>query len=135
MPQYAEKYLDLQRGQFKRIGVFGRWDKPYSTMTPQYEATVLDTFYSFYEKDSCTRDCARFIGACMTRRRWRKRKLNTRTKPVPQLGEVCIARQSRKDRSCAQGQKSFDHHLHTTRDHALPMAVAFHPAEEYVAVV
>jgi len=29
--KYAEKYLDLQRGQFKRIGVFGRWDKPYST--------------------------------------------------------------------------------------------------------
>src|SRR6266478_3837160 len=47
--KYAQKFLDLQRQQFKRIGVFGRWDKPYSTMTPQYEATVLDTFYSFYE--------------------------------------------------------------------------------------
>src|SRR5881398_2032584 len=36
---YALKYLDLQRQQFKRIGVFGRWDEPYSTMTPQYEST------------------------------------------------------------------------------------------------
>ena len=26
--KYAQKYLDLQREQFKRIGVFGRWDHP-----------------------------------------------------------------------------------------------------------
>ena len=26
--------------QFKRIGVFGRWDDPYSTMTPQYESVA-----------------------------------------------------------------------------------------------
>src|SRR5438309_10855248 len=30
--EYAQKYLDLQRQQFKRIGVFGQWEKPYSTM-------------------------------------------------------------------------------------------------------
>ena len=36
--------------QFKRIGVFGRWDNPYSTMTPEYEAIVLRTFYSFLEQ-------------------------------------------------------------------------------------
>src|ERR1700677_3116397 len=33
---YAQKYLDLQRSQFKRLGVFGRWNRPYSTMTPEY---------------------------------------------------------------------------------------------------
>ena len=49
--KYAQKFLDLQREQFKRIGVFGRWDDPYSTMTPQYESVVLDTFYDFLEKD------------------------------------------------------------------------------------
>jgi isoleucyl-tRNA synthetase len=48
--RYAEKYLDLQREQFKRIGVFGRWDDPYSTMSPQYESVVMETFYSFYEQ-------------------------------------------------------------------------------------
>ncbi len=26
--KYAQKFLDLQREQFKRIGVFGRWDRP-----------------------------------------------------------------------------------------------------------
>ena len=47
--KYAQKYLDLQRTQFKRIGVFGRFDRPYATMTPQYESVVLSTFFSFYE--------------------------------------------------------------------------------------
>ena len=47
--KYAQKYLDLQRAQFKRIGVFGRFERPYATMTPQYESVVLSTFFSFYE--------------------------------------------------------------------------------------
>ncbi len=48
--KYAQKYLDLQREQFKRIGVLGRFDKPYSTMTPEYESVVLATFYKFFEQ-------------------------------------------------------------------------------------
>src|SRR5437764_9044239 len=36
--KYAQLYLDLQRSQFKRLAVFGRWDRPYSTMEPQYES-------------------------------------------------------------------------------------------------
>src|SRR5207244_9135591 len=50
--KYAEKYLDLQRQQFKRIAVFGRWDEPYSTMTPQYESAVVAELYAFLEKET-----------------------------------------------------------------------------------
>src|SRR5438477_3506449 len=49
--EYASKYLDLQREQFKRIGVFGRWDDPYSTMSKQYESVIVRTFFDFLEKD------------------------------------------------------------------------------------
>jgi isoleucyl-tRNA synthetase len=48
--EYAAKYVDLQRSQFKRLGVFGRWDKPYQTMDFGYEAKILEAFYGFYEK-------------------------------------------------------------------------------------
>ncbi|MDE1155723.1 MAG: isoleucine--tRNA ligase [Acidobacteriaceae bacterium] len=48
--EYAEKFVDLQRSQFKRLGVFGRWDAPYKTMNFAYEAKILETFYGFYEK-------------------------------------------------------------------------------------
>ena len=48
--EYAQKYVDLQRSQFERIGVFGRWDKPYLTMSFPYEASIAETFYDFFEK-------------------------------------------------------------------------------------
>jgi isoleucyl-tRNA synthetase len=49
--EYAQKYVDLQRTQFERIGVFGRWDSPYLTMSNGYEASIVETFYDFFEKD------------------------------------------------------------------------------------
>jgi isoleucyl-tRNA synthetase len=47
---YAQKYVDLQRSQFERIGVFGRWSSPYLTMSFGYEASIVETFYDFFEK-------------------------------------------------------------------------------------
>jgi len=47
---YAQKYVDLQTAQFERIGVFGRWNKPYKTMSRDYEARTLEAFYGFLEK-------------------------------------------------------------------------------------
>lgn len=47
---YAAKYIDLQRLQFKRLGVFGRWARPYETMDFGYESKILETFYGFYER-------------------------------------------------------------------------------------
>ena len=48
--EYAQKYVDLQRSQFERIGVFGRWDSPYLTMSNGYESSIVETFYDFFEK-------------------------------------------------------------------------------------
>jgi isoleucyl-tRNA synthetase len=48
--EYAAKFVDLQRSQFKRLGILGRWDQPYATMDFPYEARILETFYAFYEK-------------------------------------------------------------------------------------
>jgi len=48
--EYAQKYVDLQRSQFERIGVFGRWGNPYLTMSLAYEASIVETIYDFFEK-------------------------------------------------------------------------------------
>src|SRR4030081_2033711 len=48
---FARKYVDLQREQFKRLGVFGDWDNPYLTMDPKYEAEILRAFAVFVEKN------------------------------------------------------------------------------------
>jgi isoleucyl-tRNA synthetase len=44
---YAEKYYRIQREEFKRLGVLGDWDRPYLTMHPAYEATILREFGKF----------------------------------------------------------------------------------------
>jgi isoleucyl-tRNA synthetase len=45
---YAEKFVGIQRGQFKRLGVFGEWDNPYLTMAYPYEATTVAEFGKLY---------------------------------------------------------------------------------------
>ncbi|MFZ5569216.1 MAG: isoleucine--tRNA ligase [Thermodesulfobacteriota bacterium] len=37
---YAEKFIDVQRSEFKRLGVMGEWENPYLTMTHRYEAII-----------------------------------------------------------------------------------------------
>ncbi len=47
---YARKYIDLQREQFKRLGVFGDWANPYLTLNKEYEADELRLFADIVEK-------------------------------------------------------------------------------------
>jgi isoleucyl-tRNA synthetase len=48
--EFARKYIDIQRRQFKRLGVLGDWENPYLTLAPAYEAEVLRAFAIFVEK-------------------------------------------------------------------------------------
>jgi isoleucyl-tRNA synthetase len=45
---YADRYVGIQREQFKRLGVFGEWDNPYLTMTYGYEATTVAELGKLY---------------------------------------------------------------------------------------
>src|ERR1051325_4981302 len=47
---FARKYVDIQREQFKRLGVLGDWEHPYLTLDPKYEAEILRAFAVFVEK-------------------------------------------------------------------------------------
>ena len=48
--EYADKYVDIQREEFKRLGVFGDWENPYLTMAHPYEARITREFGTFIEK-------------------------------------------------------------------------------------
>jgi len=48
--EYALKFVDLQREQFKRLGVRGDWDDPYITLMPKYEAVQLKAFGEMAKK-------------------------------------------------------------------------------------
>jgi len=48
--EYAEKYVDVQRIQFQRLGVIGQFEDPYLTMDPSYEAASLEVFARLVEQ-------------------------------------------------------------------------------------
>ena len=44
---FAAKWIDLQRTEFKRLGVLGRWEDPYLTMDFASEAKIVGEFHKF----------------------------------------------------------------------------------------
>ena len=54
--EFAARFIDIQREEFKRLGVFGEWKKPYITMSKDYEGTVIKAFRELMEKGHIHRD-------------------------------------------------------------------------------
>ena len=54
--EFAGRFVDIQREGFKRLGVMGAWDKPYITMSNDYEGTVIKAFRELKEKGHIHRD-------------------------------------------------------------------------------
>ncbi|MBS1787050.1 MAG: isoleucine--tRNA ligase [Acidobacteria bacterium] len=50
--KHAEKFIAIQREDFKRAGIFGEWDNPYQTMNFKYQADIVRCFSTFVEKGS-----------------------------------------------------------------------------------
>ena len=48
--EYAERFIGIQREEFKRLGVGGLWDRPYTTMSKDYETEIARAFGEFYGK-------------------------------------------------------------------------------------
>ncbi len=134
--KYAQKFLDLQRQQFKRIGVFGRFDKPYATMNPQYESTVLQTFFSFYENGFVYKGL-RAVYWCMhdeTALAEAEVEYENHTSSTVWVKYGLLDDPAKIDAALAG--KKVNTIIWTTTPWTLPasMAVAFHPDEEYVAL-
>ena len=134
--KYAQKFLDLQREQFKRIGVFGRFERPYATMTPQYESVVLSTFFSFYENGFVYKGL-RAVYWCMhdeTALAEAEVEYENHTSPTVWVKYGLLDDPTRIDAALAG--KKVSTIIWTTTPWTLPasMAVAFHPDEEYVAL-
>jgi isoleucyl-tRNA synthetase len=134
--KYAQKFLDLQRTQFKRIGVFGRFERPYATMDPQYESVVLSTFFSFYENGFVYKGL-RAVYWCMhdeTALAEAEVEYEDHTSPTVWVRYPLLDDPATIDAALAG--KKVSTIIWTTTPWTLPasMAVAFHPDEDYVAL-
>lgn len=48
---YALKYVDRQKEQFKRLGIWGEWDNPYLTLNKEYEVKQIEIFGEMAKRD------------------------------------------------------------------------------------
>ncbi len=62
--RYAERFIDIQRDEFKRLGVLGEWDNPYLTMTYDYEATIARELGRFFAQRKCDEEQEAHLLVC-----------------------------------------------------------------------
>jgi isoleucyl-tRNA synthetase len=134
--EYAQKYLDLQRTQFQRLGIFGRWGLPYSTMTPEYESKIIETFFQFLEKGFVYKGLKPVLWCMHDRTALAEAEVeyDMHTSPSVYVRYRLTSPPEAIDARLAGKQVSTI--IWTTTPWTLPasLAVAFHPDFEYVAL-
>ena len=53
--EYAQRYVEIQKQEFRRLGVLGEWDDAYLTLERGYEATIVRELLGFFERGSAYR--------------------------------------------------------------------------------
>jgi isoleucyl-tRNA synthetase len=133
--RYAEKFVDIQRKDFKRLGILGEWEEPYLTMNYEYEALTAELFLKFLEKGYvyrglkpvywCISDKTALAEAEVEYEEHRSRSIYVRYRVLTDPAKL----------DSALAGKNLWVIIWTTTPWTLPasMAVAFHPDFEYVA--
>jgi isoleucyl-tRNA synthetase len=133
--KYALKYVDIQRNQFKRLGVFGEWDKPYLTMTPEYEGNVIRYLAAFFASGNIYKGKrpVHWCPYCKTALAEAEIEYKDRKSPsiyvkFPMVSDLSQKYPVLKD-------KKVSVLIWTTTPWTLPanLAIAFHPDYEYAA--
>ena len=133
---YAQKYIDLQTSQFVRLGILGRWEQPYVTMSKEYEAKTLEIFYRFFERDFVYKGLRPVYWCIHDRTALADAEIEyeMHTSPSVYVKYALISDAAAIDTALAG--KSVSTIIWTTTPWTLPasLAVAFHPELEYVAL-
>ena len=133
---YAERFIEIQKEEFKRLGVMGEWDNPYLSMNHAYVATIVREFGKFARDGSLVKSKKPiyWCSTCKTALAEAEVEYQDETSPsiyvkfpfVSDLGDVSS---SLKGKKCSLI-------IWTTTPWTLPanLAVALHPDFEYTAV-
>jgi isoleucyl-tRNA synthetase len=133
---YAQKYVDLQTSQFIRLGVFGRWERPYSTMSKEYEAKTLEIFYRFFEQDFVYKGLKPVYWCIHDRTALADAEIEYEMHTSPSIYVKYSLTSDPAALDPALAGKSVATIIWTTTPWTLPasLAVAFHPDLDYVAI-
>lgn len=133
--KYALKFIDIQREEFIRLGVFGEWQKPYLTMNPEYEADVLKHLAAFFGSGNVYKGLrpVHWCPHCQTALAEAEIEYKDRVSPSVYVKFPLLSDLSAKYPALAG--KKISILIWTTTPWTLPanLAIAFHPGHEYVA--
>ena len=134
--KYALKFIDIQREEFVRLGVFGEWSAPYLTMNPVYEADVLRCLAAFFSSGNVYKGLrpVHWCPHCQTALAEAEIEYKNRSSPSIYVKFPLLSGLSAKFPVLAGKRVSIL--IWTTTPWTLPanLAIAFHPDYEYVAV-
>jgi len=134
--KYAQKFLDIQRQEFKRLGVFGDWEHPYVTMNYDYEATTMREFGRFVETGSVDKRLmsVRWCVSCETALAEAEVEYENHTSPSVYVRFPLVS--DPKHIALELEGKHVYVIIWTTTPWTLPanLGIAFHPELPYIAV-
>jgi len=133
---YAEKFINIQREEFKRLGVLGEWENPYLTMNYAYEAVIVREFGRFALQGSVykSKKPIYWCTSCKTALAEAEVEYEPHTSPSIYVAFPLISDLS--ETYPALKGKKVSVLIWTTTPWTIPanLALAFHPDYEYVAV-
>ncbi len=134
--KYAQKYVDLQKRDFIRLGVFGRWDDPYLTMAPKYQSVIAGTFVDFLDKGYVYKGLKPVNWCIVDRTALAEAEVEYEDHSSPSIWvRFALSTDPAKIHPALAGRKVYGL-IWTTTPWTIPanMAIAYHPKFEYVAV-
>src|SRR5947209_8628189 len=134
--EYAQKYLDLQSEQFQRIGVFGDFENPYSTMSREYESVIARVFFDFWQSGAVYKGLRPVYWCIFDRTALAEAEVEYEMHTSPSVWVKYALTSPPEAVDPALAGKRVNTIIWTTTPWTLPasMAVAFHPHYEYVAL-
>ncbi|MDM8552705.1 isoleucine--tRNA ligase [Desulfobacterales bacterium HSG2] len=132
---YAEKYIDIQREEFKRLGVMGEWETPYLTLDHEYEAIIAKELCKFAMEGSLFRSKKPIYWCCDCNTALAEAEIEYYDQASPSIFVRFLLKDDLSgDVPPLTGKKVFVV-IWTTTPWTIPanLAIAFHPDFEYVA--
>jgi len=133
--KYALKYVDIQRKQFKRLGVLGQWEKPYLTMDPEYEGEVLRYLADFFAAGNVYKGKKPVYWCCNCRTALAEAEIEYKDNKSPSIYVKFPVASVLSEKFPELKEKRVSVLIWTTTPWTLPanLAIAFHPDYEYAA--
>ncbi|MBI4197472.1 MAG: isoleucine--tRNA ligase [Deltaproteobacteria bacterium] len=134
--EYATKYIDIQRNEFKRLGILGDWDHPYMTMSPLYEGTIARELGRFVREGQIYKGKKPVLWCARCRTALAEAETEYEEKESPSIYVKFPFVENVKEFFPNLKNKPLSLVIWTTTPWTLPanLAIALHPLHDYVII-